>query len=119
MIALPAVDLRGGACVQLVGGDVDEERIRIPDSLAAARRWKDLGFSRLHVVDLDAAAGTGSNAAEIGAILTSKIARTTVGGGIRTSERIAELLDAGAESVIVGTRAIDDHAWLEELAAGK
>jgi phosphoribosylformimino-5-aminoimidazole carboxamide ribotide isomerase len=116
MIAVPAVDLRGGACVQLVGGDFDEERIRLPDSLAAARRWRDFGFSRLHVVDLDAAAGTGSNAAQIGAILTAETARTTVGGGIRTSERIAELLGAGAESVIVGTRAIDDPAWLEELA---
>lgn len=116
MIAVPAVDLRDGACVQLVGGAFDDERIRLPDPLAAARRWKDLGFSRLHVVDLDAAAGTGSNAARVGAILAAAIARTSVGGGVRTSDRIAELLAAGADTVIVGTRAIDDPAWLEELA---
>jgi phosphoribosylformimino-5-aminoimidazole carboxamide ribotide isomerase len=116
MIAVPAIDLRGGACVQLVGGDFDEERVRLPDPLAAARRWKDFGFSRLHVVDLDAAAGNGSNAAHIDDILRSGMTRTAVGGGVRTSERVAELLAAGADSVIVGTRAIDDPAWLEDLA---
>ena len=116
MIAIPAVDLRGGACVQLVGGNFDDERIRLPDPLAAARRWKDLGFSHLHVVDLDAAAESGSNAVQIDAILKDGKARTTVGGGVRTSERVTELLGAGAERVIVGTRAIGDPAWLEELA---
>src|SRR5262245_30000308 len=116
MIAVPAVDLRGGACVQLVGGDFDDERIRIPDPLVAARRWKDLGFARLHVVDLDAAAGTGWSTAQIDALLAARTTHTTVGGGVRTSERIAELLGAGAESVIVGTRAIDDPTWLEEVA---
>jgi phosphoribosylformimino-5-aminoimidazole carboxamide ribotide isomerase len=116
MIAVPAVDLRDGACVQLVGGSFDDERVRLPDPVAAARRWTDLGFTSLHVVDLDAAADRGSNAVQVDAILKSVAARTTVGGGVRSAERIEQLLAAGADKVVVGTRAIDDPAWLEELA---
>ena len=61
MIAIPAVDVREGACVQLVGGSYDNERIRLADPYAVARSWADAGFTRLHVVDLDAAMGRGSN----------------------------------------------------------
>jgi phosphoribosylformimino-5-aminoimidazole carboxamide ribotide isomerase len=61
MIALPAVDLREGACVQLVGGEYADERVRLADPVAVARDWARYGFRRLHVVDLDAATGRGSN----------------------------------------------------------
>jgi phosphoribosylformimino-5-aminoimidazole carboxamide ribotide isomerase len=54
MIAIPAVDLRDGACVQLVGGEYDQEAVRLDDPLAVAREWARLGFPMLHVVDLDA-----------------------------------------------------------------
>lgn len=116
MIATPAVDLRDGACVQLVGGSFDDERVRLPDPPAAARRWSDLGFASLHVVDLDAAMGTGSNRSTVDAILHARTARTSVGGGVRTDESVAELLAAGADRVIVGTRGVDDPDWLEQLA---
>ena len=62
MIAIPAVDLRDGACVQLVGGSYDDEQIRLPDPAKVALRWAELGFAHLHVVDLDAATQCGSNA---------------------------------------------------------
>ncbi len=55
MIAIPAVDLRGGRCVQLVGGRPEDERVSLPDPVEVARGWWDLGFGSLHVVDLDAA----------------------------------------------------------------
>ena len=58
MIAIPAVDLREGACVQLVGGDFSNERVRLADPVAVAREWTRYGFRRLHVVDLDAATGS-------------------------------------------------------------
>ena len=61
MIVIPAVDLRGGDCVQLVGGDYADERVRLDDPPAVAREWERTGFSRLHVVDLDAATGRGDN----------------------------------------------------------
>ena len=69
MIAIPAIDLRDGACVQLVGGSYDDERVRIADPLAVARDWSSAGFTSLHVVDLDAATGGGSNAALVDQLL--------------------------------------------------
>lgn len=117
MIAIPAVDLRGGACVQLVGGSYAEERIRIADPLVAARRWAEAGFQRLHVVDLDAATGVGNNTGVISGLLNDRAAAVQVGGGVRSTERIAVLLDSGARHVVAGTRAIEDERWLREVAA--
>jgi phosphoribosylformimino-5-aminoimidazole carboxamide ribotide isomerase len=116
VIAVPALDIRDGACVQLVGGAFDDERIRIPDPCGIARRWAALGFTRLHVVDLDAARNAGDNAAVIDDILAAGSAATSVGGGVRTTLRVEELVGAGAVAVIVGTRAIEEPEWLEEIA---
>lgn len=116
MIAIPAIDIRGGACVQLVGGSFDDERVRIPDPCAVMHRWVEAGFRRVHVVDLDAALGTGDNAVPVQALLADGRARLQVGGGIRTAERADQLLAAGAAHVVVATRAIEDPHWLGELA---
>ncbi|NUP05134.1 MAG: 1-(5-phosphoribosyl)-5-[(5-phosphoribosylamino)methylideneamino] imidazole-4-carboxamide isomerase [Polyangiaceae bacterium] len=117
MIAIPAVDLRQGACVQLVGGSYDAERIRIPDPVAQANAFYADGFRHLHVVDLDAATGRGDNAAVIDAILKLPERIVTVGGGIRTIERARELVDRGAARVVVGTRAVEDPAFVAEVAS--
>jgi len=117
MIAIPALDLREGACVQLVGGAYAEERVRLEDPLAVARGWAALGFAHLHVVDLDAATGRGDNAGVIGQVLDQGGAAIQVGGGVRTSEAIAALFERGAAHVVVGTRALEDPAWLAENAA--
>ena len=61
MIAAPAVDLKGGRCVQLVGGRPENVAVSLPDPVAAAERWYEAGFGTLHVVDLDAALGSGDN----------------------------------------------------------
>ncbi len=117
MIVLPAVDLRGGACVQLVGGDYADERVRLGDPAAVARSWADLGFRQLHVVDLDAATGRGSNAAIVRAILADHtVADIQVGGGIRDSDAIELLLSEGASRVVVGTRALEEMDWLDTMA---
>ena len=116
MIAIPAVDIRDGCCVQLVGGSFDDERVRIPDPVAAARRWIDAGFTRLHVVDLDAAMGTGSNATVVSALLELDGVETRVGGGVRSTEHVARLFADGATEVVVGTRAMLDRAWLSTIA---
>lgn len=68
MIVYPALDLREGRVVQLVGGRLEHERVSLPDPPAVARRWLDTGFSRLHVVDLDAALERGDNRNEIRAV---------------------------------------------------
>ncbi len=116
MIVLPAIDLREGACVQLVQGRYDEERIRLADPVLVARHWAAAGLTRLHVVDLDAATGRGSNAAVVRAILTEPGLDVQVGGGVRSIEAIRRLLELGALRVIVGTRAIEDPEWLAQVA---
>jgi phosphoribosylformimino-5-aminoimidazole carboxamide ribotide isomerase len=116
MLVIPALDLRDGACVQLVGGDFANERVRLADPIAAAQRWVDAGFPRLHVVDLDAAMDRATNASLVSEILRGLRAEIQVGGGVRSTERIAALLDAGAAQVVVGTRALEDPRWLAEQA---
>jgi phosphoribosyl isomerase A len=120
MRVFAAVDVRGGAAVQLVGGRADAERIRLPDPAAVARRWVDVGFRDVHVVDLDAALGTGDNAAAIADIARAIAGRATlqVGGGIRDDEAVESAFAIGAHRVVVGTRGVEDPAWLERTAAG-
>lgn len=117
MIAIPAVDLRDGACVQLVGGSYANERVRLENPRAVARQWATYGFQHLHVVDLDAATGAGDNGALINAMLDDATVDVRVGGGVRSSARVDDLLSAGARHVIVGTRAIEDIEWLADVAS--
>jgi phosphoribosylformimino-5-aminoimidazole carboxamide ribotide isomerase len=116
MIVIPAVDLRAGKCVQLVGGSYDNESLRLDNPADVARGWIQQGFERLHVVDLDAATGRGSNADLVREILRDVEARFQVGGGVRESDDIERLLREGADRVVVGTRALTDSWWLEEMA---
>jgi phosphoribosylformimino-5-aminoimidazole carboxamide ribotide isomerase len=117
VIAIPAVDLRDGACVQLVGGSYKHERVRLENPVDVARSWERFGFNRLHVVDLDAATERGSNISVVRALLTDAGVPVQVGGGVRSGDVVEELLAAGAAQVIVGTRAIEEAEWIAELAA--
>lgn len=116
MIPIPAVDIREGRCVQLVGGDPDEERTSRPDPVAQARDWEKQGAPWLHVVDLDAALGDGDNRSLVREIVTAVDARVQVGGGIRTLEAARELREAGVDRVVVGTAAVRDPDLLRRLA---
>lgn len=116
MLAIPAVDLREGACVQLVGGEYDAERVRLTDPVAVARNWRALGFRTLHVVDLDAATHRGENRSVIAALLDAG-GDAQVGGGVRDEAAIAWLLGRGAARVVVGTRALEDGEWLALMSA--
>jgi phosphoribosylformimino-5-aminoimidazole carboxamide ribotide isomerase len=118
VIAIPAVDLREGACVQLVGGSYDHESIRLTDPVRVACGWAQLGFEWVHVVDLDAATERGSNAALVAEVIRECGAQVQAGGGVRDAEAIERLLDAGAERVVLGTRAVEDANWLERMASG-
>jgi phosphoribosylformimino-5-aminoimidazole carboxamide ribotide isomerase len=117
VIAIPAVDLRDGACVQLVGGSYKQERVRLDNPVEVARSWERYGFSRLHVVDLDAATERGSNIGVVRVLLSEAGIPVQVGGGVRSGDFVEELLEAGAAQVIVGTRAIEEPEWIAELAA--
>lgn len=117
MIAVPAIDLRGGRVVQLVGGLPGSERISLPDPAAVASAWVEHGFALLHVVDLDAALATGDNRAAIDAVLRAVDVPVQVGGGVRTDSAADALFAAGATRIVVGTRAVEDRRWLVQLAA--
>lgn len=117
MQVIPAIDLRDGACVQLVGGSYSAERIRLTDPVGVAAAWADAGFKRLHVVDLDAATGRGTNRETVKQILAVNAVSLQCGGGVRELESIEELFAAGASEVVLGTKAVEDRDWLEKAAA--
>jgi phosphoribosylformimino-5-aminoimidazole carboxamide ribotide isomerase len=116
VIAIPAIDIREAACVQLVGGSYDAEQVRLDDPPGVAHRWEFAGFRRLHVVDLDAATGRGSNAEMIREVLRATSMEAQVGGGIRDEERIESLLRDGAQRVVLGTKAVESANWLGDMA---
>ena len=117
MLAIPALDLRDGYVVQLIGGDYAHESIRLERPRDVAREWSNHGFHRLHIVDLDAATARGSNRQVVRDLLADNVCPMQVGGGVRTEDDIRALVDDGADWVIVGTRALEEPAWLEEAAA--
>jgi phosphoribosylformimino-5-aminoimidazole carboxamide ribotide isomerase len=116
MLVIPAVDIRDGACVQLVGGSYERERLRIANPSDAVRNWEACGFRQLHLVDLDAATGRGANRNTVRTILSQTTLETQVGGGFREADAIEEVLAEGAERVLLGTRAVEDQDWLSEIS---
>ena len=117
MIAIPAVDLREGACVQLVGGSYADEQVRLDNPLEVARGWARAGFRRIHLVDLDAATGRGDNSAIVRDILGEIPVAVQAGGGVRSGDTIERLLEEGATWVVLGTRALEEPEWLAGTAS--
>jgi phosphoribosylanthranilate isomerase len=113
MIVIPAVDIRRGRVVRLRGGESDQETAYTDDPAAAAKAFLDSGAERLHVVDLDAALGTGDNRDAVRQVLASTEAGIQVGGGIRALDEAAAFLEQGADRIIIGTQAIRNPAFLE------
>ena len=93
MIVIPAIDLRGGRAVRLLRGNPEEETSYADDPVEVAERFQEEGARRLHVVDLDAALEEGSNTEVVKAICHAVAIPVQVGGGIRSLESIAELLE--------------------------
>ena len=116
MIAIPAVDLRDGACVQLAVGSYDQEVIRIPDVIGVELAWQRYGFHHLHITDLDAMSGRGSNTELIHTILSRTEAELQIGGGVKNREAIQQLLSEGARRVVIGHRALEEPDWLAEMS---
>ena len=113
---LPAVDVQGGQAVQLVQGVAGSEKT-FGDPLAAALRWQDAGARWLHLVDLDAAFGRGSNA-EVIADITSKLSLDVeLSGGIRDDASLDRALATGCRRVNIGTAALENPEWCERVIA--
>lgn len=109
MILFPAIDLKDGACVRLVRGDMDEATVFNLDPADQARRFVEQGCQWIHVVDLDGAfAGAPINRDAVAAILGATKVPIQLGGGIRTMAAIEGWLAAGVSRVILGTVAVRD-----------
>jgi phosphoribosylformimino-5-aminoimidazole carboxamide ribotide isomerase len=109
----PAIDLREGATVQLVGGDPSKEHVHHPDPVKVAHRWFGEGATFLHLVDLDAALGKGDNLHVVKRILQAVPCPIQVGGGVRHLVDIQRLMDHGVGRVIIGTQGIRNPDWFE------
>ena len=119
MELIPSIDLRDGRVVRLEQGDYARETAYDVDPTEVARGFQAAGVRRIHVVDLDGARdGRAGNDAVVRRILAAcPDLAVQVGGGMRTRERVEEVLGAGAACVIIGTAALEQPALLDELAA--
>lgn len=113
---IPAVDIRGGKAVRMVGGEASTEKVVGEDPVALALDWEKRGARLLHVVDLDAAFGTGSNRDVVKKIVKAVKIPVQFGGGVRTDEAIWDAIRMGASRIVCGTRAVTDPEWLEAAA---
>src|SRR5690606_3991915 len=113
---LPAVDVAGGAAVRLVQGAAGTET-SYGDPLAAALAWQRAGASWIHLVDLDAAFGRGSNAELLAEVVRKLDVAVELSGGIRDAESLAAALATGAARVNIGTAALEDPDWCDAVVA--
>ena len=113
MVILPAIDLKDGKCVRLRQGRADDVTVYGDDPAAQAKDWRDQGGRELHVVDLDGAfAGEPRHADVIRSVIEAFGGPVEVGGGLRTPEAVAAVIDAGAARAIIGSAALEDPAFL-------
>jgi phosphoribosylformimino-5-aminoimidazole carboxamide ribotide isomerase len=118
VILFPAIDLKDGACVRLVRGDMASATIFNQDPVAQAHHFADAGFSWLHVVDLDGAfTGSSQNGAAVAAIRQAVDLLIQLGGGIRDRAAIERWLEAGIDRVVLGTAALRDPDLVRQAAA--
>ena len=126
MLIIPAVDIKDGKAVRLRQGKACQQTVYDADPVHAARRWSDAGAKRIHVVDLDGAfEGQPRNRELTLAILralcppgqeTTRRIEIEIGGGLRDAADVAVLLDAGAARCVIGTKVLEDRAFLTDLA---
>lgn len=116
MHMLPAVDIKDGKAVRLFQGEKDRETVYSDSPATMARRWVEEGATYLHVVDLDGAFdGDSNNERHIAEICQAVSVPVEVGGGVRSIDKAKRLLDLGVERVILGTKALESRAFLEEI----
>ena len=119
---IPAIDIIGGQCVRLTNGDYDQKTVYRDFPAEVAKEFEDLGFKRLHVVDLDGAKSKHIvNDAVLKSITTATNLIVDFGGGIKTDEDIEKAFASGASMVTVGSIAVTHPelfmGWLEKYGA--
>jgi len=119
---IPAIDIINGQCVRLTKGDYDQKTVYRDSPAEVAREFEELGFKRLHVVDLDGAKSKHIvNTEVLQAITKTTLLRVDFGGGIKTDKDIETAFENGAEMVTVGSIAVTHPerfiAWLQKYGA--
>ena len=116
MILYPLIELLGGRCVSLFRGNLDEPQIWHVDPIEKARSFAAAGAEYLHITDFDAMAGDDRNAELVQDIIRAVGIPVHLGGGIRTMDRISELLDRGVARTVIGTMAVSNPDFVKEAA---
>ena len=118
MIIFPAIDIKGGKCVRLLKGDFNKSKQYKKSPLEQANEFSDLGYKYLHVVDLDGALkGNPINGNLISEICKINKIKIQVGGGIRSIDHIKKLIDLGVDKIILGTIAVEDFKFLQNVCS--
>ncbi|MEO0361099.1 MAG: 1-(5-phosphoribosyl)-5-[(5-phosphoribosylamino)methylideneamino]imidazole-4-carboxamide isomerase, partial [Pseudomonadota bacterium] len=118
MILYPAIDLKDGACVRLLRGEMDQATVFNDDPADQARAFEAAGCAWLHLVDLNGAfAGAPVNGGAVEAILDAVKVPVQLGGGVRNRAGIEAWLDRGIARVILGTAAVRDPELVKSAAA--
>lgn len=116
MYIIPAIDILDGKVVRLREGDYDQKTVYEVSIAEMIETYRSNGTEFIHIIDLNGAKGDFSNQAALFDIIKKTDMRVQYGGGIRTIEQVTNLLDAGIHRVIVGTQAITNPDFLEELS---
>lgn len=118
MEIIPAIDIKDGRCVRLTQGRFDDVTVYSDDPVEAALRWRDLGATRVHVVDLDGArTGQPVNLPVIHRLAAAAGIPVQMGGGMRSLEAVRSALNAGVSRVIIGTSAALEPGFAESAFA--
>jgi phosphoribosylformimino-5-aminoimidazole carboxamide ribotide isomerase len=107
MQLLPAIDMKDGRCVRLFQGDFDAQTVYADDPLDVFEKYLSFGARRIHLVDLDGAKdGSQKNLPIIRRMVDRKAVTLQVGGGLRTLQRVRDLLDSGVQRAVIGSVAV-------------
>jgi 1-(5-phosphoribosyl)-5-[(5-phosphoribosylamino)methylideneamino] imidazole-4-carboxamide isomerase/N-(5'phosphoribosyl)anthranilate isomerase len=116
LVLLPAVDVRGGQAVRLVRGELNAET-QYGSPLEAALAFQNAGAEWIHLVDLDAAFGTGSNHELLLEVISKLQLKVELSGGIRDESSLAKALATGCERINLGTAALESPEWTASVIA--
>ena len=111
---LPAVDIKQGKAVRLKQGEINDKTV-YGSPVECALDFQNSGADWLHLVDLDAAFGVGSNSEIVLEVINSLNIKVELSGGIRTDESLAKALATNCDRVILGTAALEDPSWSSKV----
>ena len=116
LTVIPSIDLRAGQVVRLKQGDYGRQVTYDVDPFDVARSFADAGAVWMHIVDLDGAKeGRPMQTELIARLIAATNLKVEVGGGVRATDDVRRLLDAGAARVVIGTKAMEDWPWFESI----